>query len=358
MSPPERHSFQGAVFILSEKGGVFLERNEKVFPDRLADLGGGFDDLGLCVHGAESRERNALPLLGQRRPLLYRGDRPVSLHARARRVPQKKGPRVPSRPFNRADLFAGAVKGVLLFVATTFQQFSLDEGDAGICAAITALYIVFVPLFGAVLFRKKIGLFVVLGVGVALLGAYSLSVLGGLPEADGVGSLSDLFSLARSAEFSVGRPALFALLCSVVFSFQILSVDRFAPRVDGIRLSMMQFIVSGTLGLPFLFALERPTLSDILAAILPLLFLGILSCGVAYTFQIVGQAMTPPAVAAVVMSLESVFGALGGIWFLGERMNAPEILGCALILAAVLTVELSEVGRKPKTAPPPSDETD
>ncbi len=271
---------------------------------------------------------------------------------------KKRDPAYRPAPFTRTDLLAGGICGVLLFVATTFQQFSLDEGDAGICAAITALYIVFVPLLGAVVFRKKIGLFVVLGVAVALLGAYSLSVLGGLPASDGVGSLSDLLSLARSAEFSVGRPALFALLCSVVFSFQILSVDRFAPRVDGIRLSMMQFLVSGTLGLPFLFALERPSPSDIAAAILPLLFLGILSCGVAYTFQIVGQAMTPPAVAAVVMSLESVFGALGGIWFLGERMNAPEIIGCALILTAVLTVELSEVGGKRKSDPPPPNETD
>ena len=269
---------------------------------------------------------------------------------------KRRDPAYRPAPFSRTDLIAGGVCGVLLFIATTFQQFSLDEGDAGICAAITALYIVFVPLFGAVLFRKRIGLFVVLGVAVALLGAYSLSVLGGLPAADDVGSVSDLFSLARSAKFSVGRPALFALLCSIVFSFQILSVDRFASEVDGIRLSMMQFIVSGALGAPFLFALERPSPADILAALPPLLFLGILSCGVAYTFQIVGQAMTPPAVAAVVMSLESVFGALGGIWFLGERMNAPEILGCALILAAVLTVELSALRGKKKTdSPPPED---
>ena len=256
-------------------------------------------------------------------------------------------------PFSRTDLVAGAICGSLLFVSSALQQFSLDLGDAGICAAITALYIVFVPLFGAILFRKKVGVFVILACVIALVGTYSLSVLGELPAADGVRSPGDFFSLARSADFSVGRPALFALLCSVVFSFQILSVDRFAPRVDGIRLSMMQFLVSGTLGLPFLFALERPSPSDIAAAILPLLFLGILSCGVAYTFQIVGQAMTPPAVAAVVMSLEAVFGALGGILFLGERMNAPEILGCALILLAVLTVELSALGRAKRTDLPP-----
>ena len=258
-------------------------------------------------------------------------------------------------PFSRTDLIAGAICGSLLFVSSALQQFSLDLGDAGICAAITALYIVFVPLFGAILFRKKVGVFVILACVIALVGTYSLSVLGELPAADGVRSPGDFFSLARSADFSVGRPALFALLCSVGFSFQILSIDRYAPQVDGIRLAMMEFFVSGVLGLPFVLFRERPALSAVAAALPSLLYLGLLSCGVAYTLQIVGQAKTPPAVAAMVMSLEAVFGALGGFLFLGERMNAPEILGCALIFAAVMTVELSALVRAKKTDLLPPD---
>ena len=258
---------------------------------------------------------------------------------------KKRDPARRPAPFTRADLLAGGICGVLLFVGSTFQQFSLDEGDAGICAAITTLYIVFVPILGAILFRKKIGVFVIIAGVIALAGTYSLSVLGELPAADGVRSLGELASLARSARFSVGRPALFALLCSIGFSFQILSIDRFAPKIDGIRLATMEFLVSALLGLPFVLFRERPAISAVITALPPLLYLGILSCGVAYTLQIVGQAKTPPAVAAMVMSLEAVFGALGGILFLGERMNAPEILGCALIFAAVLTVELSSVVR-------------
>ena len=265
-------------------------------------------------------------------------------------VRKKRDPSYRPAPFSRADLIAGGVSGSLLFVASTLQQYGLSEGDAGICAAITALYIVFVPLFGSVIFRKKIGGFVIVGVAIALFGAYCLSVLGEMPDADGVRTFASFASLFGKAEFSVGRSALFAFLCSVVFSFQILSIDRFAAEVDGIRLAAEEFTVAGVLGVPFLLILERPSPADCLSALPPLLFLGVLSCGVAYTFQIVGQAKTPPAVAAVVMSLESVFGALGGIWFLGERMNAPEILGCALILLAVLTVELSAL--KKQSGPP------
>ncbi|MBO4283854.1 MAG: DMT family transporter [Clostridia bacterium] len=260
-------------------------------------------------------------------------------------IRRRRDPAYRPAPFTRTDLVAGGISGTLLFVASTFQQFSLNEGDAGICAAITTLYIVFVPLFGAILFRKRIRVSVIVAGVIALAGTFSLSVLGELPGADEVRSVSALVSLARSAEFSVGRPALFALLCSVGFALQILSIDRFAKEVDGIRLATMEFLISGVLGVPFLLFRERPTPSAVLAALPPLLYLGILSCGVAYTLQIVGQAKTPPAVAAVVMSLEAVFGALGGILFLGERMNAPEILGCALIMTAVFTVELSALGR-------------
>lgn len=272
-------------------------------------------------------------------------------------VRRRRDPAYHPVPFSRADLLAGAVCGTLLFVATTLQQFGLSEGDAGISAALTALYIVFVPLFSAVIFRRRIGWTVILGVAVALAGAYSLSVLGITPGADDVGSPAAFFALMKETSFAIDRPALFAFLCSIVFSFQILSIDRFAGEIDGIRLSMLQFLVAGALGLPPLFIAERPALSAIVSALPPLLFLGILSCGVAYTLQIVGQAKTPPAVAAVVMSLEAVFGALGGILFLGERMNAPEILGCALILTAVLTVELSALGGKKSELPPP-DGTD
>ncbi len=269
-------------------------------------------------------------------------------------VRRRRDPACRPAPFSRTDLVAGAICGTLLFVSSALQQFSLDEGDAGICAAITTLYIVFVPLFGAIVFRKRITVFVVVAGVIALAGTFFLSVLGELPGADGVRSASDLLALARSTDLSLGRPALFALLCSIGFSFQILSIDRFAPKVDGIRLATMEFLVSGILGVPFLVFRERPAFSDVVAALPPLLYLGLLSCGVAYTLQIVGQAKTPPAVAAVVMSLEAVFGALGGIWFLGERMNAPEILGCALIFAAVLTVELSALHKTEKTGLSPS----
>ena len=276
----------------------------------------------------------------------------IQTYIRIRRNPSY----VPLR-FTPTDWIAASVCGGLLFLASTLQQYGIDEGDAGTAAFLTALYIVFVPVLGALLFRRPTGRFVWGGIVLALFGAYLLSVIGGSPAADEVHGLSGLFSLFGSTGFKIGRASVFILLCSVVFSFQILSIDHFSGSVSGVRLAMLEFFVAGTLGLPEMLILERPSFDAVVPALPPLLFLGIFSCGIAYTCQIVGQAKTPPAVAAVIMSLESVFGAVGSIFLLGERMNLAEVLGCLFIFLAVLAVEIpTALSERRKSQPPPSGE--
>ena len=128
---------------------------------------------------------------------------------------------------------------------------------------------------------------------------------------------------------------LYCLLCAVAFAVHILVIDYFSPKADGICLSCIQFFVCGILcGIPMLL-FERPALAQILTAWQPIAYAGVLSCGVAYTLQIVAQKDTDPTAASLIMSLESVFAVLTGWAVLGERMSVREILGCVLVFAAV-----------------------
>lgn len=239
----------------------------------------------------------------------------------------------------KSELLAGVICGIFLFVATTAQQYGIQLGDVGSSAFITALYIVIVPVLGT-LSGRRAGYHVWIGVGVALLGAYLLSVVGGSAAAGEISSLGDFFRAIGSARFAVGRADLLVFLCAVVFSFHIMTIDRFSGRVDGVRLSMLQFFVAGLLSLPVMFLTETPQLSGIIDGILPMLYLGVLSCGVGYTLQILGQGHVEPSIASVIMSLESVFGALGGALILGERMNPAELVGCILVFSAVLLAQI------------------
>ena len=241
----------------------------------------------------------------------------------------------------KTEWIAGAFVGVFLFVASSLQQAGIEGGDAGSAAFLTALYIVIVPVLGTLLGRRP-GVAVWAGIAVALAGAYLLTVVGSSSAADGICSVGSFFGAISKSRFRIARADLLVLLCAVVFSFHILSIDRFSARVDGLHLSMLQFLTTGVLGLPLMMALETPKLSGIIGGILPLLYLGILSSGIAFTLQVLGQARLEPALASVIMSLESVFGALGGVVLLGERMNAAETVGCVLVFVAVIVAQLDD----------------
>ena len=214
----------------------------------------------------------------------------------------------------------GIVCGVLLFTAGSLQQIGIQYTTAGKAGFITAFYIVIVPLLGIFL-HKKIGWKIWLAVLLALAGLYFLCI---------------------TESFSVGKGDILVFLCALVFAVHILVIDHFSPKVDGVKMSCIQFFVSGILSLPFMFVLETPKLVSVVNAWMPLLYAGVLSCGVAYTLQILGQKNVNPAVASLILSLESCFSVLAGWIILGERLSVRESAGCVLMFLAIILAQLPD----------------
>lgn len=222
---------------------------------------------------------------------------------------------------------AGTLCGLAMFAATNLQQVAmLDKAvSEGKAAFVTALYIVLVPVLGVFL-RKPATLFNWIGVVVAVVGLYMLCAMG---------------------ETGFGLSDVLLLLCALMFSVQIMLVDRFGPEVDGVRLSGIQFLVVGILNLPLMFIFEEPTFASLFAHTGDLLYLGVMSCGVAYTLQIIAQKDTDPTTASLLMSLESVFGALAGWLIAGHPLGMYEIIGCVLMFGAIVLAQLpSPKGKK------------
>lgn len=228
---------------------------------------------------------------------------------------------VPASPQYKKDLWiAGVLCGVILFVASSLQQFGLLYTTAGKSGFITALYVVLVPVFSLIL-GKKAPLTVWIGVTMAAVALYLLCV---------------------NERFTIGRGELLTLACALGFSFHILVIGHFSGRVDGVKLSCIQFFVSGLLGLVCMFLFEKPNWTSILKCWLPICYAGILSCGVAYTFQILAQKNTKPTIASLLLSLESVFAVLSGAVLLHERLAFKEYLGCALMFGAIVLAQLPD----------------
>ncbi len=222
---------------------------------------------------------------------------------------------------DRKTLWIGGVScGLVLCAATNLQQIGMKYTSVGKAGFITALYIVIVPILGLV-FGRRCGLKVWIGVLIALVGFYLLCMTGG---------------------FSLERGDLFLLGCSILFSFHILVIDHFSPLVDGVRMSCIQFLVSGVLSGVLMFLFETPSLQAIFAGAVPILYAGVLSCGVAYTLQIVGQKNYNPTVATLLLSLESVFSVLTGWVVLHQSLSARELSGCVLIFIAVILAQLPD----------------
>ena len=154
--------------------------------------------------------------------------------------------------------------------------------------------------------------------------------------------LSDCTFCCITESFLIGKGDILVFCCALVFSVHILVIDHFSPKVDGVKMSCIQFFVSGILSLPFMFVLETPRLVAVAAAWMPLLYAGVLSCGVAYTLQILGQKNVNPAVASLILSLESCFSVLAGWIILGERLSFRESLGCILMFLAIILAQLPD----------------
>ena len=229
----------------------------------------------------------------------------------------------------RRDIIIGSIVcGTALFAASNMQQLALNMGaSAGKAGFITALYIVLVPI-GQVFFKQKISPRHWLAVAVAVVGMYFLCITDG---------------------FSISPSDLYLLLCAFLFAVQILAVDRFSARVDGLVLSCGMFLVVAVLSSLFALPLETITLGNIAACIWPLLYIAVFSSCLGYTFQILAQKGGNPAVVSLLMSLESLFAAVFGALLLGERMSTHELIGCALMIAAIVVAELPAKRDKAKS---------
>ena len=212
----------------------------------------------------------------------------------------------------------GVICGCALFIAASLQQVGLVYTDAGKAGFITAMYIVLVPVLGLLL-GQKVSRVTVFSVGLAVVGLFLLSCVG----------------VSR-----VNKGDLLLMGCALAFALQITCIDRFAGKLDCIRLNCVQALVVTVLSVPCMLLTETVVPADILACWGPLLFAGVLSMGLAYSMQILGQRHLESTTASLIMSLESVFAALGGWWLLGERMKSYELLGCGLVFTAVILSQL------------------
>ncbi len=230
-----------------------------------------------------------------------------------------------SKPENKKFLIKGGILcGLVLCFSSAFQQYGLLFTTVGKAGFITAFYIVLVPIAG-LFFGKRCGLHVWFGVLLALAGLYCLCI-------------------TETLRIRIGD--LLVLCCAFLFTSHILLVDHFSPHVDGVKMSCIQFWVCGTVAGIGMLLFEHPNLSDIFLAWQSILYAGLLSSGVGYTLQIIGQKGLNPTVASLIMSLESVVSVLAGLLLLGQTMSGKEVLGCVLMFAAIILAQLP--GREKK----------
>ncbi len=217
----------------------------------------------------------------------------------------------------KGTLLGGAACGLVLFAATSLQQVAIQYTTVGKAGFLTAMYIVLVPVLRAI-GGKKSSARVWVSVAVAVFGIYFL---------------------CTKERLTIGIGDALMILCAFAFAIHICAVDYFCQKYNGIRLSCIQFIVSGVISLPFMF-FEQPSFGQLCSAWLPILYAGLLSSGIAYTFQILGQKDTNPIVASLIMSTESLFAALSGWIVLGQVMSLRELFGSLLLVFAIVFVQL------------------
>ena len=218
----------------------------------------------------------------------------------------------------RMGIIGGICCGCVLCLASCLQQFGIGQTTVGKAGFITTLYIIIVPFMGLFL-KKKIGINIWISAVIAAVGMYFLCI---------------------TETFSIGAGDRLVLMCSVVFSVHILVIDYFSPKADGVVISCVQFFTAGLLACVLMLLFEHPSMSAVIAAAAPILYAGVMSCGVGYTLQVIAQNGVDPTIASLLLSLESVFSVLAGWVILGQKLSGRELFGCALVFAAVLLVQI------------------
>ena len=221
---------------------------------------------------------------------------------------------------NKTLILGGIACGICLCLASNFQQLGIQYTSVGKAGFLTACYIIIVPILGLFM-KKKCSPFIWVAVVMALVGLYLLCITDG---------------------FSIGKGDILVLICAVLFSLHILVIDYFSPKVDGVKMSCIQFLVCGILTAIPAVILEHPRLSAFNGAWGAILYAGVMSCGVAYTLQIVGQKNMNPTVASLILSLESCISVLAGWIILGQKLSTREIIGCVVMFAAIILAQLPQ----------------
>ncbi|NLK71685.1 MAG: DMT family transporter [Clostridiales bacterium] len=219
---------------------------------------------------------------------------------------------------SKSLVLGGLLCGIVLFAASSLQQVALVYTTAGKAGFITALYIVIVPILGLFMY-KKVRAILWLSVALAVFGLYLLCI---------------------KESFTMGKGDILVIISAFVYAIHILVIDHFSQKVDCIKMSCLQFLICGIFSLPLMMVMETFTWQDILRSSIPILYTGVISCGVAYTLQMVGQKYTEPTVASLILSLEAVFALIAGILILNEHISQREIIGCIIMFAAILIAQL------------------
>lgn len=221
---------------------------------------------------------------------------------------------------NRTLIIGSIVCGIFLFFGNYFQQNGIKYTTVGKAGFITSFYIIIIPVVG-IFFKRYCGALTWVSVLIALLGLYFLC-------------MTDSFTLQKGD--------ILILIAAFMFSGQVLSIDHYNPYVDSVKLSCLQFLVCGAIAFVGMIFTETPEWSMIRAAAAPILYAGVMSTGVGYTLQTVGQKGLHPAVAALIMSMESVFSAVFGFLLLHQVLSGREVFGCVLVFAAIILAQIPD----------------
>ena len=239
----------------------------------------------------------------------------------------------------KSTLRKGLILGIVFSIAQNFQQFAFYYSTSGKIAFITAFYMFFVPLFSVIFLKKKIAVLTWVSILFGLLGLF-------------------LLCLDPSDLTNINMGDILALICAIFYAVQIMLIDKFTEEdISGVQLSFMQFFVAAVISIIAMFIFEQPNLADIKTAAPSLLYSGIMSCGIAYTLQIVGQKHASPVVASLLMCLESVFAVIAAAIVLHEGMSPGEAAGCVIMFAAIILSQVSESLSAKKRNPTPEAHT-
>lgn len=216
-------------------------------------------------------------------------------------------------------LIGGTIAGLLTGAAMACQQIGISIEGAGKSGFITSLYIIFVPLIGLI-FGKKVHPVILIALVFSITGLYLINI--------------------NSGEFKINAGTFWLLGCAIFYALQIIAIGKYTNKCDSIKLTATQFLISGLIQLPFMFIFETPNIANVINCIIPILYCGILSGGIAFTFQVYTQKYIDATIASMIMGLESVFAIICDIIFLKSKYSLIEILGCILIFFSVIITQL------------------